>query len=552
MKIRGTAPIGLGDGIYWLGSSDNSDALKTNIYLIYREGAGVIIDPGPRAVFRNTLEALREIAPLEDISALIASGSQPDICSSLPSWEEQGFQGKIFAHRDTVRYLSSYGLLSPAIPMDEDVSGHGEEFLKLRFFPLDLRACPGGLLTFDTVSGTLFSSHLFGAYGERDGLYADEPYFRGISANLRECLTSKQELAGTASLLGKLPIGRICPQHGCVIDNAPGRYLDLLRSDFNYPEADGKGENDWKKKSFDLNEELVLSSDEKLLDKVTGLYNAGFFYNFLPEFINANPGGVIACLRIDGMKEFNNTFGFQEGDRVIATFASMLLGFKPEDSFLFRDSGPILFFLLPDRDNLESVIILKNIQNVVRNSRDFVRDMTCSIAAVRVEEVSPDDMDRAERLTRIVRHRLRMLDSLGASSLCLSSEEKNLSRGKQTLMVIDPDPLNALILRDYFSKREFAVHTCRNGTEALALIDLYHPDFIISETNIPQMNGFRIREKILFSQENRHIPFLFLSHLKTEEFVFRAHKLGVYHYLKKPVMLPELLGIVQSLTEGGS
>jgi len=42
-----------------------------------------------------------------------------------------------------------------------------------------------------------------------------------------------------------------------------------------------------------------------------------------------------------------------------------------------------------------------------------------------------------------------------------------------------------------------------------------------------------------------------MSHLKTEDSVRRAADLGVIHYLKKPLMLAEIQGIIRNLTDRG-
>ncbi len=551
MTERTLAPRLIAESVYWLGTEDNFGSLLANVYMIYRNGKALIIDPGPRSDFKAVLRAAEKVAPREALTALVLSDREPDVCSSLPAWEEEGFQGRLILHRANAPFIGCYGLLSPLSPLSE-----GSESLEaaggLVHIPLTLRNAPGLLLTYDPLTQTLFSSHLFGAWGERNHLFADESYYRGVSVGLRDLFSSAEETALAAERLGNLSIRNILPQHGCLITENAGRYLDLLRENLSYPEIREKEEEEWALKQFALNEELVLSSDEKILDPITGLYNGIFFQNFLPHFIEGNPKGTIACFRIDNMKTFNNTFGFKEGDRAIATFASQLQAVKPEDTYLFREAGPTLFFMLPDGAREVHEDILERLQNRIRESRDFVQDMTCSVAAVRIEDLPAGEENRADLAGRILRHRLQLLDIMGPHSLCLSSDADEEISENRVLLIIDSDLLCARILIEYFEQRNFTTHLCTDGGEALHLMDIYRPHFVISEIKVPQMDGFRIREKMLQSQDLRNIPFLFLSHLKSEDSVERAQKLGVLHNLRKPVMLSEIGGIVGALTRGES
>jgi CheY-like chemotaxis protein len=66
------------------------------------------------------------------------------------------------------------------------------------------------------------------------------------------------------------------------------------------------------------------------------------------------------------------------------------------------------------------------------------------------------------------------------------------------------------------------------------------------------MDGFMIRETMLQSSILKNIPFIILSHKKDEETVQRALSLEIVHYLKKPYMLSELIGIVRKSLPQGS
>jgi DNA-binding response OmpR family regulator len=72
-------------------------------------------------------------------------------------------------------------------------------------------------------------------------------------------------------------------------------------------------------------------------------------------------------------------------------------------------------------------------------------------------------------------------------------------------------------------------------------------DLIIAEIMIPKMDGFLIREKLLMQSHVKNIPFIIVSHLKTDDSVQRAVALHVKYYFKKPYMLSELLGVIRNI-----
>jgi two-component SAPR family response regulator len=75
------------------------------------------------------------------------------------------------------------------------------------------------------------------------------------------------------------------------------------------------------------------------------------------------------------------------------------------------------------------------------------------------------------------------------------------------------------------------------------------PFLIISDVNLPEMNGIDFRKKIL---ENDHlrkktIPFIFLSTSSRNEAVIDAYELLVQGYFKKPNSMSDLKQIMESI-----
>ena len=90
----------------------------------------------------------------------------------------------------------------------------------------------------------------------------------------------------------------------------------------------------------------------------------------------------------------------------------------------------------------------------------------------------------------------------------------------------------------------FSILTAANGAEAFEVVEKRQPELIISEVLLPKLDGFGLRERLRQNSATQAIPFFFLSHLKDHEGIQRALALEVEHYLQKPYILPELIGLV--------
>lgn len=83
-----------------------------------------------------------------------------------------------------------------------------------------------------------------------------------------------------------------------------------------------------------------------------------------------------------------------------------------------------------------------------------------------------------------------------------------------------------------------------NGEEAIALIQkMQHAPFIvICELNLPRINGFELREKMLQanSQKLHSVPFIFWSTTASEEQILNAYNLSVHGFFIKDNSIHDL------------
>lgn len=124
-----------------------------------------------------------------------------------------------------------------------------------------------------------------------------------------------------------------------------------------------------------------------------------------------------------------------------------------------------------------------------------------------------------------------------------------MAEKKHSVLIVEDDPQMANMLTIYLQNDGFHVTVAQNGQEALDIFHNYHPDIIVSDIMMPNMDGFAFRHHLLQDSELRLIPFIFLSAKGKVEEKVDGLKMSVDDYITKPFALPELVARIESILE---
>lgn len=83
---------------------------------------------------------------------------------------------------------------------------------------------------------------------------------------------------------------------------------------------------------------------------------------------------------------------------------------------------------------------------------------------------------------------------------------------KTILIVDDEEPLRR-ILRDVLEKENYSILEAKNGREAVDLSLKEHPDLILLDLLMPEVNGMDALEKIRTDAWGVHVPVIILTNL---------------------------------------
>jgi len=118
------------------------------------------------------------------------------------------------------------------------------------------------------------------------------------------------------------------------------------------------------------------------------------------------------------------------------------------------------------------------------------------------------------------------------------------------ILVIDNDPgaLNIINQVLIHSNANYEILNARSGSSALEIIKSENPDLIITDWDMPEMNGIELIKILQLNSNTNKIPIIMCSGimLKMQDLV-TALNAGAIDYLKKPIEPIELLARVNSM-----
>lgn len=94
-------------------------------------------------------------------------------------------------------------------------------------------------------------------------------------------------------------------------------------------------------------------------------------------------------------------------------------------------------------------------------------------------------------------------------------------------------------------RRTFEVQTASNGEEGIHLWREWKPDVIVSDIEMPVMDGYEMVKRI--RKVDGVIPILFTSGRISPKDVVKGYELGVNNYIKKPFLAEELNAHITAL-----
>ena len=119
-----------------------------------------------------------------------------------------------------------------------------------------------------------------------------------------------------------------------------------------------------------------------------------------------------------------------------------------------------------------------------------------------------------------------------------------------SILVIDDDESILQLLKLHLSAAGYEVRVAPDAISAGYMVLRSPPDLIITDVNMPHMDGFEFIAALKSDKTIPDIPVIFLT--SVEEGDHRGKALGAVGYVTKPVRADRLLQIVAKHVPGGT
>jgi signal transduction histidine kinase len=102
-------------------------------------------------------------------------------------------------------------------------------------------------------------------------------------------------------------------------------------------------------------------------------------------------------------------------------------------------------------------------------------------------------------------------------------------------LIVDDDPVLRLLARAALESSGWNVEEAENGREALVAFQRLHPDVVLLDIMMPEMDGFTACAALRKLPEGEHTPILIMTGLDDYNSITRAYHAGATDFLTKPL-----------------
>ena len=121
------------------------------------------------------------------------------------------------------------------------------------------------------------------------------------------------------------------------------------------------------------------------------------------------------------------------------------------------------------------------------------------------------------------------------------SLESKINRSDYKILIVDDVVSNVLLLKILLTNEKFQVCTANNGRMCIEMAKKEHPDLILLDVMMPDINGFDTAVVLKKDEETKDIPIIFLTALNTPQDLVHGFQVGANDFLTKPFNKEELV-----------
>jgi putative two-component system response regulator len=197
-------------------------------------------------------------------------------------------------------------------------------------------------------------------------------------------------------------------------------------------------------------------------------------------------------------------------------------------------------------------IIISDIEMPEMNGIDFCKNLKSNPVTQSIPVVIVSSFDTDDDINKGFEAGASMYISKDEAKIYLKKtvEEiltKSTFQSKRLIMVVDDSHSIRHVVSNGLIQAGFQVITAENGKKALELLSVKQPDLILSDIDMPEMNGFEFCKAVRLNPDLSVIPFLVMSTNTDRGHMNRMLQQGAAAYICKPFNTDQLVIMVEKL-----
>jgi len=125
-----------------------------------------------------------------------------------------------------------------------------------------------------------------------------------------------------------------------------------------------------------------------------------------------------------------------------------------------------------------------------------------------------------------------------------------LPEGSLRILVVDDGKNAADILAMFFEMEGHVVQVAYDGLMAVRLTESFHPQLIVMDIGMPEMDGLEASRRIRRQPAGKGIVIIALSGMDQDEDKRSCAQAGIDHHMAKPVRPDDLRAVIRDFQEG--
>ena len=115
------------------------------------------------------------------------------------------------------------------------------------------------------------------------------------------------------------------------------------------------------------------------------------------------------------------------------------------------------------------------------------------------------------------------------------------------MLIVEDSPTQAMLLQEALERHDIKVTVARDGLEGLQAIEKKIPSVVISDIEMPKMNGYELCRHVKSDSAFKKVPFILLTNLSDARDVIRGIECGADSFMTKPFDIKFLLTNISDL-----